>query len=121
MAESIGDFARQTGLSVHTLRYYEQEGLLTPARDGGGRRRYTPEDAAWVDFLKRLKATGMPIREMRRYAALRAQGGATLEARLALLEAHAARLDADIRALLAHREKLQEKIAFYREKTGEGI
>ena len=85
----IGDLAKRSGLSAHTLRYYERIGLLPYAdRDGGGRRDYDVSILTWIAFLGRLKATGMPISEMLRYADLRARGRSTEPERCALLERH---------------------------------
>jgi DNA-binding transcriptional MerR regulator len=86
---TIAEVAALSGLSAHTLRYYERIGLLDPvARVHGGQRRYDAEDLAWLAFLQRLRATGMPIRHMQRYAELRRRGDSTLAARRAVLEAH---------------------------------
>lgn len=115
MYYSIGAFAALTGLSVHTLRYYEQEHLLEPERSASNRRRYTDRDLAWVAFLKRLKATGMPIKEIQRYAAFRQAGASTVPERLNLLVAHCRALDAQIAQLQEHRDRLDEKIDFYRQ------
>ncbi len=120
MCCGIGEFAQKTGLSVHTLRYYEQEGLLTPARNQANRRMYTEQDLAWVAFIRRLKATGMPLGEIRRFAQLRAQGGATTAPRLAMLIDHRAQLDRQIAQLIEHRQKLDEKIGFYRRELARG-
>lgn len=85
----IGDLAARTGLSVHTLRYYERIGLLPAAsRDAAGQRRYDTGVLEWIGFLGRLKRTGMPIRDMLRYAALRQAGDASRAQRCALLCAH---------------------------------
>lgn len=66
----IGELSARAGLSVDTIRYYERIGLLPRAgRDGGGRRDYDETILAWIAFLARLRVTGMPIREMVRYAA----------------------------------------------------
>lgn len=71
----IGELAKRAGLSAHTLRYYERIGLLPRAdRDASGQRDYDASILVWIGFLERLKTTGMPIREMLRYAALREQG-----------------------------------------------
>ncbi|MEY9413635.1 DNA-binding transcriptional MerR regulator [Bradyrhizobium japonicum] len=68
----IGDLAKRTGLSAHTLRYYERIGLLPYAdRDRSGQRDFDASILTWIAFLDRLKTTGMPIRDMLRYAALR--------------------------------------------------
>lgn len=85
----IGDLARRSGLSVHTIRYYERIGLLPWAdRDASGHRDYDGSILIWIGFLDRLRTTGMPIREMRRYAALRAAGDGTAPERRVLLEEH---------------------------------
>lgn len=119
MDYSIGEFSKITGLGIHTLRYYEHEGLLAPARNSANRRRYSDGDFTWVSFIKRLKATGMPIKEIRRYAALRAEGDATLCPRMDLLIQHRRRLREQIEQLQEHEAKLDEKIAFYRREIAE--
>jgi len=63
---SIGEFSKVTGLGIHTLRYYEHESLITPVRNSSNRRRYSEKDITWIAFIKRLKATGMPIRAVLR-------------------------------------------------------
>jgi DNA-binding transcriptional MerR regulator len=88
-ALTIAEAAEVTGLSAHTLRYYERAGLLEPVgRNRSGHRRYRKAHLERITFLQRLRATGMPIREVRRYAELMQAGEATNAARLALLEAH---------------------------------
>lgn len=114
MKYSIGEFSRLTGLGVHTLRYYEHEGLLTPERDTGNRRRYCEKDLTWVEFIKRLKDTSMPIREIQRYARLRAAGDDTLRERLELLSRHKDTLAQQMELLRGHMERLNDKIKFYR-------
>ncbi len=86
---TIQEAATFTGLSTHTLRYYERAGLLEPvARNASGHRRYARGDLEHLQFLHCLRITGMPIRHMRAYAALVREGRATLNTRLELLEAH---------------------------------
>ncbi len=110
----IGDLARRSGLSPDTLRYYERIGLLPRIhRDAGGQRAYDPAVLVWIEFLGRLKATGMPIREMLRYAALRAEGPATAADRRILLERHRAEVAARIADLQANLLVLDTKIAGY--------
>ena len=68
---TISDVASETGLTNHTLRYYERAGLLNGVgRNDSGHRRYTSADVEWVVLVTRLRATGMPIRKIRRYAEL---------------------------------------------------
>ena len=114
---SISDAASATGVSAHTLRYYERAGLLDPVdRAGSGHRRYAEEDLQRIQFLTKLRRTGMPIRTVRQYAELIRRGDDTPEERLALLEQHR---DA-VRAQLAETERTLEiidyKIDFYRER-----
>lgn len=111
---NIAEFARRCGLTSHTLRYYERIGLLgSVARQANGHRSFGPRDVEWVEFLHRLRATGMPIREMLRYAELRALGDATLSERQALLVQHADQLAASLRAQQAHLKVVRRKIAIY--------
>ena len=112
---NIRDFAKHTGLTAHTLRYYERIGLMGEvARGGNGHRVYGPQDAQWVDFLHRLRETGMSIREIQRYCELSNQGDGTLASRIALLEHHAEQLAAELRAKHDHLARLRERIAVYR-------
>jgi DNA-binding transcriptional MerR regulator len=110
----IGDLARRSGLSAHTLRYYERIGLLPFAlRDRGGQRDYDASSLSWIEFLGRLKTTGMPVRERLRYAALRAAGDASQSERRRLLEAHREKVRADIVELQNCLNVLDSKIAGY--------
>jgi DNA-binding transcriptional MerR regulator len=116
---SISEAAALTGVSTHTLRYYERAGLmLDPVpRATSSHRRYTDDDIRWVEFLTKLRSTGMPIRQVRLYTDMTRSGPDTEADRLALLERHRrsvlAQLD-DIRNNLA---AIDKKIAMYRERT----
>ncbi len=116
MDYSIGEFSKATGLGIHTLRYYEHENLIIPLRNSSNRRRYSEKDIAWIAFIKRLKATGMPIKEIKKYAVLRAKGDVTLSERMEMLMQHRQSLDERIRQLQEHEAMLDEKIAFYRQE-----
>jgi DNA-binding transcriptional MerR regulator len=112
---NIREFALHTGLTAHTLRYYERIGLMGEvARGGNGHRVYGPQDAMWVDFLHRLRETGMSIREIQRYCELSNQGDGSLASRIALLERHAEQLAAELRTKHDHLARLRERIAAYR-------
>ena len=113
MEYSIGEFSKLTRLGIHTLRYYEHENLITPGRNSSNRRCYTDKDLAWIDFIKRLKDTGMPIKEIQHYAELRANGEATLSARMEMLISHRKALNEQNNQLKEHMGKLDEKIEFY--------
>lgn len=112
---TIGEISKRVGLPESTLRYYEKKGLLRVPRDGGGRRDYAGEDIAWIQFLRRLKETGMPLREIRRYAQLRYGGDATLPQRLEMLRAHRAYVLEQRRRWDGYLNNLDEKIRLYEE------
>lgn len=116
MKYSIGEFSVKTALSAPTLRYYEQEGLLSVARDSGGRRVYTEADIAWVAFIKRLKETGMRLKEIKRYASLRYQGDSTMGERLEILSEHRRQVEGEKLRWEQNLLRLEEKISYYRER-----
>lgn len=117
---TIGEISRQTGLAESTLRYYEKKGLIRVGRDASGRRDYGAGDAAWVQFLQRLKETGMPLRDIRRYSELRYAGDATLPERLEMLRAHRAYVLAQRRRWEEYLTNLDEKIGLYEEALSRG-
>jgi len=112
---TITEVAELTRIGAHTLRYYEKIRLLTPiARTRSGHRRYSDADLAWLEFIRRLRATGMPICEMQQFAALRRRGDATIEPRRELLEVHQASVRSQIVQLKTSLAVIEEKIAYYR-------
>ena len=114
MEYSIGEFSRLTNLGIHTLRYYEHENLITPKRNSNNRRCYSDKELVWIEFIKRLKDTGMPIKEIQRYAELRTKGDITLNERMEMLTVHRESLNEQIKVLQEHMAKLDDKIDFYR-------
>ncbi|HEY8471633.1 MAG TPA: MerR family transcriptional regulator [Natronosporangium sp.] len=117
---SVGEAAARVGLSTHTLRWYEQEGLVAPVgRDSAGRRRYTEADLGWLDLLTKLRRTGMPVRDMRRYAELARQGDHTLPERLRLFREHRERVLSRIAELQADLDVLDYKIDLYTKMVAE--
>lgn len=113
---SIQEVADVTGLSAHTLRYYERIGLIQPVdRAASGHRRYSSEDIGWIEFLKKLRMTGMPIREMKLYADLMWQGDHTAGARRRLLERHRERMQRKLQELTETLSCIEWKIAHYKE------
>ena len=99
-ALSIGELARRTGRSVHTIRWYEAQGLVPGVvRDAGGRRQYTERHVDWFGLLARLKSTGMPVAEMQRYARLIASGRQGIPAQTQLLRLHREKVAAQLAEL----------------------
>jgi DNA-binding transcriptional MerR regulator len=119
---TIAEAAAATGLSPHTLRYYERDGLLLDAveRAASGHRRYTERDLGWLHLLTRLRATGMPIREIREYADLVRQGDGTEPQRLALLQAHRDAVRAQLAEAAEHLAAIEMKIDVYAGRLGPG-
>ncbi len=119
---SIAEAARRTGVSAHTLRYYERAGLVVTSvdRTAGGRRRYHRLDLEWILVCTRLRATGMPIRTIRRYAELVAAGRGNEQDRLALLEAHRAEVRAKLAEIQENLELIDHKIDVYRGRLAAG-
>ncbi|MFC9491503.1 MerR family transcriptional regulator [Streptomyces hydrogenans] len=119
---SIGEVAEQTGLSVHALRFYEREGLLVGPvrRSSGGRRRYTSFDVDWLLICVKLRASGMPIADLQRFAELVRQGPGNEAERLRLLDSHRLRVDAQIEALEECRSVIAWKVGVYAEHLASG-
>jgi DNA-binding transcriptional MerR regulator len=111
---TIAQVAERTGLTHDTLRYYEKAGLIERVgRTAGNQRRYAAADLAWLEFLLRLRETGMSIADMQRFARLRARGDTTVGDRLAMLREHRAELADRIRALRRNAAALDDKIEHY--------
>ncbi|MFX0581230.1 MerR family transcriptional regulator [Nocardia nepalensis] len=119
---SIAEAARRTGVSAHTLRYYERAGLVITSveRTIGGRRRYRQMDLTWITVCTRLRATGMPIKTIRRYAQLVSAGSGNEQQRLALMAAHRADVAAKIAELQENLELIDHKIDVYRGRLAAG-
>jgi DNA-binding transcriptional MerR regulator len=113
---TIQQVAEATGLSVHTLRYYERIGLIHPIdRAQNTHRRYTSQDIGWIDFLTKLRAAGMSIQQMQAYAELQRQGDVTLPERLEMLKAHQRKVEAHMDELAEHLKLIRYKIEVYGE------
>ena len=113
---SIGEAAEVSGVSAHTLRYYERAGLMRAVgREGNGHRLYSEDDLGWIEVLTKLRRTGMPIRRMRQYAELVFAGAGTAAERLALLEAHRDAVRRELADLQQNLEFIEYKVEHYKE------
>lgn len=114
---SIREAADKCGLTPYTLRWYERIGLLRPiARGPDGRRRFGETDLEWLVLISKLRATGMTVKDMQRYAEL-VRSGAGQAQRIELLERHRAMV---VRSIAERQECLQlldNKIDHYRSAT----
>ena len=112
---SIAETAERTGLTAHTLRYYERDGLMLGrvGRSASGHRRYTDPDLTWIDLVTCLRATGMPIRDIKRYAELVRAGDGTEPERLALLRDHRRLVLDQLAEVQNHLGAIDRKIGIY--------
>ena len=123
MSLTIAEAAARTGLTVHTLRYYERDGLLLREVDRSttGHRRYCEDDITWIVLLTRLRATGMPIREVSRYAELVREGDGNERERLDLLEAHRQNVLAQLAEVTEHLGAIDRKIEVYADRVAQPL
>jgi DNA-binding transcriptional MerR regulator len=111
---TIREVAAKTGITTHTLRYYERIGLVQPvARARSGHRRYGEADVRWLELLKKLHATDMSIKKMLEYARLARRGENTVAARRALLDDHRRDVEAKLEKLKATLALIRQKISLY--------
>jgi DNA-binding transcriptional MerR regulator len=111
---TIQEVSEVTGLSAHTLRYYERIGLIRPIeREKNTHRLYTEDDIGWIDFLLKLRATGMSIKEMQRYAELQRQGDVTLPERVEMLKSLRDNVETRMSELNEHLKLIRYKIEIY--------
>jgi DNA-binding transcriptional MerR regulator len=82
----IGELSSKCGISIDTLRYYEKAGIIEPPWRNAGQREYPDDALAWIKSLRALKATGMKLSDMARYAQLRSEGNGTSAERRQMLE-----------------------------------
>jgi len=112
----IGELSARSGRTIHTIRWYETQGLIPGVvRDGGGRRVYSEQHVDWLDLMERLRRTGMSIAEMRAYTALVKQGRSTLKQRQDMLYAHRTRVLKTISEWTQALQLIDSKIDFYGE------
>jgi DNA-binding transcriptional MerR regulator len=117
---TIQEVAQATGLSAHTLRYYERVGLIHPIdREQNSHRRYSSDDVGWIDFLTKLRATGMSIKDMQKYADLQRQGDETLAERVEMLKALRDKVEAHMDELNEHLKLIYYKIEIYQKMVTE--
>ena len=114
MSYTPGEAVAKTGFSVDTLRYYERIGLLDGIeRNASGQRVFSDDDLAWLEVLRCLRDTGMPIARMQRYADLARMGDQTFAERAALLEEHDRDIECRIAALREEQARIRAKIGWY--------
>jgi len=124
MGISIGKAAERAGLSVHTLRYYEKEGLLPFVdRSPSGTRCFKESDFEWLAMIHCLKNTGMTIRDIHEFVGWSMEGDATLQKRLDMFLAQRQEIEARMLEFQKYLEKIEYKINYYENaiRAAEGI
>lgn len=109
----IGELATRTGRSVHTIRWYEQQGLLPPVPRLGVHRIYSNRHVEWLELMDRLRASGMPVAELRRYTAYAQRGAPALEQTREVLRMHRRRVQDSIAQWQRALQLIDGKIEFY--------
>lgn len=117
---TIGEIAKKTDLPESTLRYYEKKGLVKVARDSGGRRNYEESDIEWIKFIRRLKETGMLLKDIKQYSQLRYRGKSTMQERLDILQEHREYVLEQQTKWKEYLSNLDDKIIFYQQSIENG-
>jgi DNA-binding transcriptional MerR regulator len=112
---TIGELSTQTGISEYTLRFYEKKELIRVERDKNGRRFYSEKDIEWICFIKKLKDTGMLLRDIKRYSNLRYEGDSTIEERMNILTLHRFYVLDEQKKWKEYLDNLDAKIEIYKE------
>lgn len=119
---SIGELSAATGLSAHTLRFYEQEQLFVNpvARDSSGRRVYPRAAVTWLHLVTRLRDSGLALADIAHYAALVRQGEGNEQERLDLLREHQEQVQAQLDRLTASMAAISLKVELYEQALAGG-
>lgn len=114
MTYSIGQAAEMLGLSTPTLRYYDKEGLLPFVdRSQAGIRIFSQESLEWLQLIECLKATGMPIKDIKQFIDWYIEGDRTIEQRRAMFHERRRAVAEQIAALQQTLDFVDYKCRFY--------
>jgi DNA-binding transcriptional MerR regulator len=121
-ALNIGQVSALTGLTTHTLRFYEQEGLFVAPvrRNAAGRRVFTEEEVGWLKVCAKLRSSGMPLPEIRRYAQLARDGAGNEAERFEILRRHEARVQQQVADLQEALGVIHAKVERYAQRLAAG-
>lgn len=121
MGYTIGQAAQKMGLTAHTLRYYDKEGLLPfVAKSSSGLRIFSDSDIEWLVMIECLKGTGMSLKDIKQYIDWFIEGDSTLEQRLEMFKQQKIKLEEQLALLQKHLEKIDFKIAYYSDAVAHG-
>jgi DNA-binding transcriptional MerR regulator len=119
---SIGEVSALTGLTTHTLRFYEQEGLFAAPvrRNAAGRRVFTAAEVEWLRVCTKLRSSGMPLPEIRHYAELVLDGPGNEAERLEILRRHEAKVQQQLADLQDALDIIHRKVEIYARHLTDG-
>lgn len=121
MGYSIGQVSKKMGLTAHTLRYYEKEGLLPfVKKNGAGLRVFSDNDLGWLELIECLKGTGMTLKGIKQYIDWFQEGDSTLKQRLEMFKEQKVKLKEQMARLEKYMERIDYKIAYYNEVIAHG-
>ena len=121
MGYSIGQAAKMTGLTAHTLRYYEKEGLLPfLKKNSSGLRVFSDNDLGWLAMIECLKDTGMPLKGIKQYIDWFIEGNSTLPQRLEMFKNQKIKIEEQIALFNKHLQKIDYKIKLYEDAVKKG-
>ena len=119
--EKVYGILNRSGLSVHTLRYYEKEGLLPFVRkNSSGLRVFSDSDLGWLELIECLKATGLHLKGIKQYIDWYIEGDSTLQLRLDMFRQQKIRIEEQMVELQKHMNKINYKIELYTKAVAAG-
>lgn len=114
MTYTIKDVSKKTGITSHTLRFYEKKGVLPYAeRNENGIRLYDQSSIDWIETILALRSTGIPLAEIKEYVELHKNGDQTLQQRKEIMTEHKLRVEKQMLQLIKTLEKINYKMALY--------
>jgi DNA-binding transcriptional MerR regulator len=114
MAYTVKDVSKKTGVTAHTLRFYEKQGVIPHVeRNDNGIRMYDESSIEWIETMLALRSTGMPLAEIKQYVDLHKEGDSTLQKRKEMMADHKVRVEEQMLQLLKTLGKINYKMALY--------
>jgi DNA-binding transcriptional MerR regulator len=122
MGYTVAEVAKMYGVSAHTLRYYDKEGLFPfLERTESGMRSFEENDFEWLDIIVCLKQTGLPIKEIKNYINLCQKGDSTINKRFEMFKKHKNNVEEQIKTFNKHLDKINFKIWYYSTAQKRGL
>lgn len=114
MSYTISEIAKIMGVSTHTLRYYDKEGLFPHVKRVNGIRIFEDEDFEWLRVLNCLRNINMPIKKMKEYVELCDKGDESLEERLQMILEQENSINEQIKLLEYYKQEIEFKKEYYK-------